>query len=153
MATFKDKHGKDWVISLDAPLIMAVRRECDLDLASTDGSAYERMADDPILLVNVLWVLCREQAGDMTDVMFGKLLVGDAIEKATEAMLEAICDFFPLRKRQLLQAVVAKNAKIREIGMEKALARINDPQLLATLEARMDAEINSMLTRLTNATN
>lgn len=51
--------------------------------------------------------------------------------------------------------MTSKSAKVREIGMSKALARINDPNLeteaIAAMEASMDAELNHLLTQLKSA--
>ncbi len=147
MATFNDKNGKTWIVALDAPTIRAVRRECLVDLAGLDGAAYESLVNDPVLLVDALWVICREQAlrDGVTDVQFGRALVGDAIEAATSAMLESIADFFPGTKKELLVAIAAKNAKLREIGVASALAKLNDPELEATIIASMEAEMDQAI--------
>ncbi len=159
MASFKDKNGKEWHLALDAPMIRTIRKECEgIDLGDPQGKAYDRMVADPVLLVDVLWVLCREQASaaGVTDVQFGRALIGDTIEAATDAMLEVIADFFPPQSRALLQAMAAKSAKVRAMGMERALAKINDPaleeNLLKLLDERMDAEVSGALTRLSAAT-
>jgi hypothetical protein len=159
MAQFKDRAGSNWTIAIDAPTIRDIRSECQIDLAALDGKTFEKLADDPVLLVDVLWVLCREQAKTLsiTSEQFGRLLVGDAIEAATDAMLAGIADFFPQRKSQLVTAMAAKASEIRGKGLELALSRINDPALSASLvnamQANMDAEINATLTRLSSATN
>lgn len=159
MARFLDKDDNPWKIELDAYAIRDVRKECGIDLADGDGAGLNKMADDPVLLVDVLWVLCREQAEKqgIKAEQFGKALIGDAIDRAVAAMLESIADFFPRQKRDLIQTVQAKNAKMRELGMAKALEKINDPALesrvLADMEAELDAQIERSLTRLTSAKN
>ncbi len=158
MASFKDKNGKEWILALDAPTIKAVRSACTVDLAGLDGAAYEALVNDAVLLVDVLWVICREQAqrDGVTDVQFGRALVGDAIEAATSAMLESIADFFQGKKKELLVAIAAKNAKLREIGVAVALAKLNDPelekQIVAGMEAQMDQTILDQLTRFKKPT-
>lgn len=153
MSSFKDTAGKSWTIHLDAPTIRAVRNALDLDLVDPDGKTYQRLADDPCLLVDCLWLLCQEQAGreGVKEEQFGKSLVGDAIEQATAALLAAIVDFSPTRRRELIQAVTAKNAKLRDIGTQRALAKINDETLeadiLKAMEAEMDDAIRRALTR------
>lgn len=157
MATFRDSNGKEWVVCLDAPTIRAVRQECKLDLADLEGKAYGRMVDDPVLLVDVLWIICRRQAQEagVTDEQFGRALIGDAIERATAAMLESIADFFPRDQRELLLATAAANAKIRHTGISRAMAKINDPdlesQIVAALEQRMSDEIRDVLQQLTRS--
>ena len=168
MSQFSDNNGRKWTLALDAPAIRKVRKACSytyenaagqsitrsVNLSDGTGEAYGRMADDPVLLIDVLWLLCEEQAekANVSDVQFGQALVGDAIERATEAVLDAIKDFFPHAKRALMTAVAAKDRKIRELGLEKALAKINDPVLearaLAAMEARMDAELEESLRKI-----
>lgn len=159
MATFRDNSNRDWVLSLNVRKISEIRERFQLDLVD-EGQSYERMAGDPCLLVNVLWYLCEQQANTIHKGIdtegFAEALVGDAIDRAVEAMLEAIANFSQKSKRDLLKAIAAKNARIRDLGMAKALERINDPDLeakaVAALEERMDAELRSALTRLSNAT-
>lgn len=159
MAAFKDVNGRDWLLELDAPTIRTVRQECEgIDLADTEGKSYQRLADNVVLLVDVLWVLCREQAAakQTTQQMFAKAIVGQAIESATAAMLAAITDFFPPRHRQLLTTVANKNEAMRNLGIARALEKIGDPALeqriMAGLEAKMDAEIQRVLMQLESAT-
>lgn len=159
MATFKDNAGREWEVALDAPTIRKIREAHDgLDLAGVDGAAYEKLADDPILLVDVLWTICRKQAqqAEVDDEAFGRALVGDAIDGAVQALLRAISDFFPHAKRAVILAVANKNQTLRDIGMQKALSRLNDPalekQVADAMEAIMDAEVKAALTRLSSVT-
>ena len=71
MHSFQDKNGKKWNIELNVGTAKRVKSECEIDLVnvitmSRDGkaqaSALERLAEDPILLVDVLFSLCKEQA-------------------------------------------------------------------------------------------
>lgn len=158
MSAFKDNADKEWTLVLDAPTIRAVRNECGgLDLVDLSGEACEKLAADPCLLVEVLWVLCRDKSGGIDAAAFGRRLVGDAIERATTALLEAIADFFPKRRRELARALASKNREIRDLGLERALAKLNDPalakRLTAALEAKMDGQIEAVLTQLNSATN
>lgn len=172
MATFRAKDF-DWILSLDAPTIQTVRADtcgvddcrhrphkdkCEgVDLADEDGRAFDRMAGDPVLFFQVLWILCREQAEQRNISMthFAQAVAGDAGEEAATTLHKARLDFFPSRKRKLIQAVADKNAKVRELGTAKALQRIESPELeaklVAAMEANIDAEIDRVLTRLNSA--
>jgi len=154
MATFKDSDGKDWILVLDAPTIRAVRSDCKIDLASLDDKPFQQLHDDVVLLVDVLYVMCRDQAiaKDITDRQFGQRLVGDAIDRATAALLEAITDFFPQSQRLLLSSLARKNREVREKAMSLTMARIEDPRLMPAMEKamedRLDKELDDALTRL-----
>jgi hypothetical protein len=153
MPTFKDTHGKEWLVKLDGPKIRDVRKACDVDLGSLDGEAFSRLDRDPVLLVDVLWILCRGQNNGVTDVEFGEALVGDPIEAATTALIDAVTDFFPTRKRLLLRSLADKQAAVTAKGTELALAKINDPalenRLLQAAEAKMTRELETLLSQWT----
>lgn len=155
MPTFKDTNGHEWLVKLDGPKIREVRQACSVDLGALDGSIFDRLDRDPVLLVDVLWVLCRNQANGITDVQFGEALVGDPIEAATKALIDAVTDFFPSRKRSLLRSLADKQAAVMEKGTSLALAKLNDPtleeRLLAATEAKMTRELEQLLTGLNSA--
>lgn len=160
MPSFKDANQQEWLLSLDAPTIKAVRSECDgLDLADVEGRSFAKMQNDPCLLVDVLWIMCRKQASDkgISDEQFGRALVGDSLESATTAMLESIADFFPSQRREILRAVVEKEKTLRQQGMQIALSKINDPtleaEILKAVENQTEEELKRALTRLRSATN
>jgi len=159
MAKFRDAEGRDWPLFLTTDLIKEVRRLHDINLADLDGQMYTRLADDPVPLVAILWILCEEDAKrrEVTPKEFGKALVGDAIESAVDALVEAITDFFPTRRRSLLRAAHAKTKTARENAYDLAMSRLNDPTMEArfneAMAARMDADIQEALTRLSGPTN
>jgi hypothetical protein len=165
MATFKDKNGIDWTIDLDTPKIRAVRaatcdvegcrhrpkrdKECEaVDLSDEDGGAYELLSEDPGLLVDVIFMLCRDQAQarGMTDVQFGESLVGDAFDAAARALVEAGAAFFPSSKRRLLLALVGAQARMEKKAIDRAIQATNDPRL----EAKLDEELERRAEELTN---
>lgn len=115
MPTFR-AGGREWLLKLDAPKIREVRAQFDgLDLADSDRNmrAYDRCADDPVLLVDVLYVLCRDQVATagMTDRQFGESLTGQALADATTALVEAYADFSPARA----PAIRARQKQIAEL--------------------------------------
>ncbi len=151
MPEFTDTNGKIWTVRLDAPTIADVRRDCEVDLADMEGKVASDLENDPVLLVNVLYVVCREQAikGDISDRDFGRSIVGDPIGAATKALTDAITDFFPSGKRTLLRSLVNKQGEIRDKGTALALAKLNNPELeaklVAAMEGKMDAEILKLI--------
>ncbi len=98
MAKFKDAKGDAWAIELDAFILDDIRTQVGVDLVdlSTDGLAD--VTSDVVKLVKVLGVLCgdeREERSLTADRAFGKRIKGDAIQRAIEAVVEAVEDFFP----------------------------------------------------------
>lgn len=158
MPTFKDANGREWLVKLDGPKIGEVRKTCGVDLAAIDGSAAEKLRDDPCLLVDSLWVICKSQAQSqsITSAQFGEALVGDSIEFATEALIDAINDFFPSRRREHLKTLTARMRETREAGLEDAMETLTDPTLQTRIRTAMKEkatrEIENLLTQLSSAT-
>lgn len=173
MRTFLDNQQQEWSITIDAPTILRVRAgTCDVanckhlvgsgctgvDIGDPEESWRASCRRDVVLLVNTIYLVCQPEAHarGITDAGFGALIVGDAIKGATNAMDEAIADFFPEENRVILRALTAKDEEVRKLGMERALARINDPNLakdfVAALEAQLDEEMKNLLIRSSSAT-
>ncbi|MDP5053114.1 MAG: hypothetical protein NWP69_04940, partial [Congregibacter sp.] len=60
-------------------------------LEAIDGDLITRLSTDPLLLGDVLFAICKPQADkqEITDESFGEGLAGNAIDDATNALLEA----------------------------------------------------------------
>ena len=123
MRTFKDNAGRSWSVSVNVDTARRLRSMANVDLmelveapereeasggkADDDGlplrAAFarkpllERLIRDPILLCDVLYVVCKEEADklNVSDADFGRALYGTAIAAARSAFLEEIADFFP----------------------------------------------------------
>jgi hypothetical protein len=124
MRTFADTVGTAWSISVNVLALKRVRTLLDVDLMEiATGSLLERLGRDPVLLCNVLFVICKEQAdaAKITDEDFGRRMAGDAIEAATNAFLEEVVDFFPGARRALLRKALERSRTL-EAQAEPILA-------------------------------
>jgi len=140
MHGFKDATGRHWAVRVDVGAVKRVRSALGVDLMQVSGkgtgegrepSVLERLASDPVLLVDVIYVLCRDQAvaAGVSDEQFGAAMAGDALDGAVKAMLAAIVDFFPNpRERAALKRVLSA----AEAEAEKARARVE-----SELDARL----------------
>ena len=129
MASFRDNEKNIWDLSITVNTLKRLK-EIDVDLMGDLNKMLEKMASDPILLCDILYVTCQKQADErkMSDVDFGEMLVGDVIEHATEAFVEALINFIPARRGKLLRAMMAKGqeiAQIEEKQVEKAIAELD----------------------------
>ena len=136
MRQFTDTKGRVWDVELNVRQMKRVRDVLGIDLvnviqAGKDGAVatdtLDRVANDPILLVDILWVLCEGQAkaAGVTDDDFGSSLAGDSIADATRAFLDELVDFFPGARRLFLKKAVdlARKYETENLGLlEKALA-------------------------------
>ena len=136
MRQFTYTKERVWDVELNVRPMKRIRDVLGIDLvnviqAGKDGAVatdtLDRVANDPILLVDILRVLCEGQAkaAGVTDDDFGSSLAGDSIADATRAFLDELVDFFPGARRLFLKKAVdlarkyeTENAEI----LEKALA-------------------------------
>ncbi len=117
MHIFKDNRGRQWEVELNVRQMKRLRDRLGVDLVNVIGTdagggvkvdTLDRIASDPCLLVDILWVLCEQSANStgVTDDEFGSSLAGDSIEEATRALLDELVDFFPGARRLFLRKAV-----------------------------------------------
>ena len=150
MRSFKDNRDRTWTIALNVWEVKRIRSILGIDLANVitldkDGKVQvdliDRIANDPCLLVDILWVLVGSEAKErgVADVDFGSALAGDAITEATRAFLDELVDFFPGAKRLFLAKAVDLARKF-DGEMTEALAKaLEDP----AFERRIRESMNS----------
>jgi len=149
MKTFQDNAGRQWTVTLNVAALKRVRAMTSVDLFNVvtldenkkpDISLLERLSEDPILLVDVLYAACKPEADaqKVTDEQFGAAMAGDAIEHATNALLEELVDFFPDPKRKVLRKILAANRRFGETMKKKVEAELTG----------MDAKIDQALAQL-----
>lgn len=143
MPTFK-AGGREWMLTVNVGTVKAVRAALNINLLdllpSGDGPGVMAKLADPCILVDVLWVLCREQAEkvSLTDAQFGAMFDGESIEAATLALFHGIADFFPAARRDLLRKVLGKDREVRDAALALANQQLDDMKttdLLAALQA------------------
>jgi len=152
MRTFNDNAGRTWSLTLNVWTVKKVRDLLGVDLLDLGGEAATRdkpgllfrLIADPVLLVDVLYVVCRDQAdgAGVTDEQFGRAMGGDAIDAATKAFLEELADFTPsprdrARARKVIAttwAMIDKAQDVLDARAEKEL-----PAAVETLLAEMSA--------------
>jgi len=135
MKRFTDARGRDWTVEINVSAIRRVRDLLDIDLTALDeqdGALIKTLHDDPITLVDVLYVICKPQADrdGITDVQFGEGMAGDAIAHATEALIGEIINFTPSqRDRKRLETVYSMITRMVEKGHDIADAQVAEINL------------------------
>jgi len=132
MATFTDNSGRTWTVQVNVETIRRVRAMVAVDLLDTaGGEVLEKLITDPVLLCDVLYALCKEQADGqaVTDEQFGRAMAGDVIDQATEALLEELSGFFPSRKRRLVRAALQKLDALEEMALQAAEAKLESGEI------------------------
>lgn len=99
MHTFKDTAGREWKVDIHVTAVKQVRNLLHvnlLELMDDECALLKRMTTDPVLLVDVVYVVCKSQADEVgiSDEQFGRAMAGDPIEAAYWALMEGLADFF-----------------------------------------------------------
>lgn len=142
MKTFKDNEGREWCVAINSTTVKRVRDLLKVDLMSivNDKEFIASLVNDPILLVDIIYVLCKSQADDrkISDEKFGEAMAGDAIALATEAMLDELVNFSPsAAKRKVLQTAFSRMKELDSLATAKVQKALDDPQFIANIERQM----------------
>jgi hypothetical protein len=147
MQSFRDTSGQLWDVVVNTNALRRIKSATGLSVATmaADGSLYSALAEDPVLLVDVLCALCKPQmeTRKVSEEKFGELLVGDAIDSATTALLEGIIDFFPKARRALLSKALVKIRSLEATAMEMADKALDDPALEKKLKSILSSSATS----------
>ena len=150
MKSFTDNKGRAWEIVVTVATVKRVRGLCKVDPNSIveldknnkpSAELLERLSSDPVLLVDVLYAVCKPQADKLgiTDEDFGESMAGDAIEHATTALLEEVIDFFPEAKRMVMRKILSASRKFSEAARRKLEAELN-----GEFESRVVSELDRL---------
>ena len=150
MKSFTDNKGRAWEIVVTVATVKRVRGLCKVDLNSIveldknnkpSAELLERLSSDPVLLVDVLYAICKPQADKLgvSDEDFGEAMAGDAIEHATTALLEEVIDFFPEAKRMVMRKILSASRKFSEAARKKLETELN-----GEFESRVVSELDRL---------
>lgn len=111
-------------------------------METIEGPLLQRLVSDPILLCDVIYVVCRPQAetAGVSDEDFGRAMAGDAIDAATTAVLEELADFFPGARGEVLRKALAKIRKLDGMAMDRAAGVLDSDKLEKELSAELNRE-------------
>ena len=145
MKTFTDTAGRVWEIVVNVDTVKRVRDLLDLNLLSIvepGNDLVDRLAEDVILVCDVLFAVVKPQADQRTvsDADFGRALSGDVIDQATTALLEELIDFFPSQKRRPLLKVLEKLTSLQA----KAWSLVEKTIQSEAMDRRLAAELEKL---------
>lgn len=118
MPQFTDELGRDWSVEITYHTVCRVRSALKinlLEILDSGAALVGRINEDLELLVDLLWVVCSEQAerAAVDDELFGRGLAGDSFLHARAALEEALVNFFPPPKRELLRRIFQMGQALR----------------------------------------
>lgn len=125
MHTFKDSADRTWDVVINvgqAKLVKSLLDENLYSLIEEEGRRFADLTSDPIRMIDILYVLCREKCAalGLSDVDFGHLFDGDTLEGASAALIEEIIDFFPKSVRASLRQLMKTGKALSEKLLEAA---------------------------------
>jgi hypothetical protein len=150
MMKFADNAGRQWEPEINVVTIGRVRDRLKinlLELVLPNSTLPERLSD-PCLLVDVLYLLCKDQADklDLDDVAFGKAMTPDGIEDAWTGVLEGIVLFSPRGLRPAYQKVLTKAKAFEAAQAAKVKTIVEAPEFDAMLDRAMESRLNQPAT-------
>ena len=145
MHQFVDNAGHTWGITVNVDAIKRVRQALDVNLLdAVEGKLIERLVSDPILLCDVIYVLCQLEAESrgISDEEFGRAMAGDAIDAATSSLLEELVAFFPKARRQLLAKALSKLKLLEARAIALIEQKLDDPNLETQLTEQLNQAVS-----------
>jgi hypothetical protein len=135
---FTDREARTWDIDINVRTISRVRRLLNLNLLELllqDSKLNERL-DDPVQLVDVLYVLCKDQcdAQSVTDEQFGRSLTRDSIEDGWRAVLEGLVSFSPRGVRPAYRKALDKARTFLAAQENQVAAIVETPEFNQAME-------------------
>ena len=138
MKQFTDNAGRTWTIAINVDAIKRVKGLLDVNLLEiVEGTLIERLIRDPVLLCDVVYVVCKPEADEknVSDEDFGRAMAGDAIEHATKAVLEELVGFSPSpRDRANLQRVLETTYRVMDKARDMVEAKLKSSELEKSIE-------------------
>jgi hypothetical protein len=148
MKQFTDNAGRTWTIAINVDAIKRVKGLLEVNLLEVvEGTLIERLIRDPVLLCDVVYVVCKPEAEEkhVSDEDFGRAMGGDAIEHATTALLEELVGFSPNpRDRANLGRVLQTTARVMDRARDLVEARLNSGAIERAAEVEIE-KLNAQL--------
>jgi len=141
MKIIKDIKGREWKLQITVGTIKRVRGELDMDLYNIgDDGFITTIIDDPVKLVELLWLMFEDQAKEegisAEDFLYG--FAGDEIAIATNLFLEELTDFFPPSKRKPARDLLAKIQRLAEKAYKKVEVMVEEIDEDAVIDTVME---------------
>lgn len=128
MRSFKTNDGQEWQLSVNVLTVKRCRELTGINVLGLVGeqSAIADLFTDDVRLCEVLCACIKPQldaAGKTADDFYATV-DGDVIEKAAEALLDEVVNFFQEPRRGLLKKAMAKYQKAAEKMRREGAAEV-----------------------------
>jgi hypothetical protein len=132
-------------LSINITTLKHVLAKTGIDLLDVEeGRAFKEIAN-PYKLGDVLFVLCKQQADNagVSDEAFGAALAGDATEKASDALVDEMIDFFPQSRREILRELITRGTALLQSRQELLRKQILNGEIERRFEASIQEELGN----------
>ena len=149
--TFKDAKGNEWAIKLNGPVIKDIQDTFKFKLTSLDADPINQLANDPVMLVDVLFLLCETQAKErqLDSRAFGEILE-PGLDGPIAALTEALINFFPSGKRSAIRSALLASQKVQDKAAEIMINELGSPEMMNRMEAKLRERGKAEIDRLLN---
>ena len=155
MSTFTDSMGDTWSIQFDGLLLDEVFEKTNVDLADISAGGLAAIESDPKALVKVLVVLCADELSSRgkTARDLSKRIVGEAIERASAAVVGAAAAFFPPRHWSEVESRLKQQREFNDqwATMRPLVAKLNQPDFPSAMKDAVMAAIAEGINEMTPA--
>lgn len=124
---FKDTKGRAWNVSFNVSVLKRVRDRLGVNLTrlvDDNFAEFMRVVGDPVLLCDVVFVMCDGQHPGVTDVDFGESMDGDTVQAAADCMYESMTNFSQSQLREPLRQLAKKGDAVRALAIGRADNRL-----------------------------
>lgn len=145
---FKDKHNREWVLpELTLWHIKELRRETEISLDDIiqDGTLWNQTDDSWVIVGAMCWFWCQGQH-EISEEDFFKSWDGEVFLEAQEALVDAIANFTPTKRREAIRSMAATTRKVAEMLPELTADQVK------RIEAILSESVISGLARLASKT-
>ena len=134
---WKDREGRKWPALISVTTIARVKEATSVNLLEiVEGKLLPRFLDDPLLLVDVLYVVCKPTADerDVSKDAFGDLFIGDVTVDAVNALISGLLDFFPRDRRAMIERLWKATERAQSEAVKMATDKLDSPLIEQALE-------------------
>lgn len=135
MKSFTDTKGQVWELTINFGQIKRVRGLLEVNLHGLfddQAKPLAKLLDDPFTLMNVLYVLLKDQAEklNISDEQFPYLFDGETFHAAADCLVEELIDFFHDRQgRQALRKLIEKSKELSHLTLQNIESEIDNIDL------------------------
>lgn len=144
---FTDNKDREWLLDLDMFEAQRISEEYGVNLLGMDGAAWVSLGSDLVLTFSVIWSLCEEQAvaAGIDAREFARGMVGEAIERAIDALQQSALSLFPSRQRRSLVDLIKKNGELHDEGVRQMLDKLDSDELRKAYGDAIDRQFSQSL--------